>query len=813
MHAFAKQGKSSQQAGSSRPAVPAHSRLGTGHDAMARLQGTIGNQAVRRTLQLSAAEQATAATAPLTQSDGLRISQPGDRSEVEADRVADAVMRMAAGQATPATTSPDGLTPIERASSAGNAEAGTIHREATAAAPSISPEGLSATPSTVGNGGQMLDAGTRAFFEPKLGFDLSAVRVHTDAEAEQSARAVGAKAYTFGHNIVFRRGAYRPASGAGKRLLAHELAHVVQTASSSSARGDTIYRQPDASAQQLAAIDYEIQQLAMIPAIGPMAGLKMMRLAELYQMRASLVGSGGSGGDQSERHQQERTAEAKSTPASPAAKNESSGGDMSLLSEMRQVDIDQMQSSFMFGSQVDQPAASPAPVETGCHADPYARRAGSTACGQKRPDQATRATMNAMAKPPADFSAFEKRERAELDRLNAAYFQWQQTGKFPQSREFSPYEIEKDRIIPVEQRWDIYEKPDPNNLETADFNERFFRSEEEYAAEHQRRYAVYLAAVKACGQSRPSHFVCRDKVMKTYYPGRFGLYDAAATWANADLEVAMPVLREGGPVAGFVFHATHEWLGWSSDRAADAAGLASGLTNLAGAKLQQVAANRNAGQSVAPRDEMTPPPEHVAPAPDLEPVTTTASNAKAVRAADPLAGAVPPGSKSDVSSAEPPTVVRPDGPMRRPPGGGRRAGMTATEKTLTPHTESTPVIEVLPRSTVPMRDFEPAEPGHYIYRKPPSDATQAQILARAGRTTDGRLRDTNTGRALNEGEAVWGHGPDFQFKDMRDMAEKRGWTQQQFDQFFEDPAMWQIEYGPTNSSRVFDRIPRQRPVH
>jgi hypothetical protein len=45
------------------------------------------------------------------------------------------------------------------------------------------------------------------------------------------------------------------------------------------------------------------------------------------------------------------------------------------------------------------------------------------------------------------------------------------------------------------------------------------------------------------------------------------------------------------------------------------------------------------------------------------------------------------------------------------------------------------------------------------------------------------------------------------------MAEKLGWTQEEFDRFFDDPAKWQVEYGPTNSSRVFDRIPRQRPVH
>ena len=151
--------------------------------------------------------------------------------------------------------------------------------------------------------------------------------------------------------------------------------------------------------------------------------------------------------------------------------------------------------------------------------------------------------------------------------------------------------------------------------------------------------------------------------------------------------------------------------------------------------------------------------------------------------------------------------------MRAPPGGGDRAGMASTAKKSTPFKPSTPVVEVLPRGTVPMSAFEPPEPGHYIRRKPPSAPTQAQILARAGRTTDGRLRDANTGRALEDGEAVWGHAPNYQFKEMRDMAEKLKWTQEDFDKFFDDPNKWQVEYGPSNSGRVFDRIPRQRPIH
>src|SRR5438067_216314 len=76
--------------------------------------------------------------------------------------------------------------------------------------------------------GQPLDATTRAFFEPRFGHDFSRVRVHTDARAAESARAVNALAYTLGSNIVLASGQYSPTTLAGKKLLAHELTHVLQ---------------------------------------------------------------------------------------------------------------------------------------------------------------------------------------------------------------------------------------------------------------------------------------------------------------------------------------------------------------------------------------------------------------------------------------------------------------------------------------------------------------------------------------------------------------------------------------------------------
>jgi hypothetical protein len=77
-------------------------------------------------------------------------------------------------------------------------------------------------------GGQPLEPGVRADMEARLGHDFGDVRVHHDARAEESARAVNAHAYTVGPNIVFQRDRYDPSSEAGRVTLAHELTHVVQ---------------------------------------------------------------------------------------------------------------------------------------------------------------------------------------------------------------------------------------------------------------------------------------------------------------------------------------------------------------------------------------------------------------------------------------------------------------------------------------------------------------------------------------------------------------------------------------------------------
>lgn len=76
--------------------------------------------------------------------------------------------------------------------------------------------------------GQPLDPTARDFFEPRFGQDFSGVRVHTDAKAAASAQAISALAYTVGSDLVFGAGQYRPDATDGRKLMAHELTHVVQ---------------------------------------------------------------------------------------------------------------------------------------------------------------------------------------------------------------------------------------------------------------------------------------------------------------------------------------------------------------------------------------------------------------------------------------------------------------------------------------------------------------------------------------------------------------------------------------------------------
>jgi len=117
----------------------------------------------------------------------------------------------------------------------------SVHGEAqTSSAPAI-------VNSVLNSAGQPLATETRAFMEPRFGHDFSHVRIHVDQKAAESARAVNALAYTVGSDVVFRESQYAPHTSEGRRLLAHELTHVVQQRGQSmrSAHGVTLDDSPE----------------------------------------------------------------------------------------------------------------------------------------------------------------------------------------------------------------------------------------------------------------------------------------------------------------------------------------------------------------------------------------------------------------------------------------------------------------------------------------------------------------------------------------------------------------------------------------
>lgn len=182
-------------------------------DEMAGPQRSFGNQATLRALGLWH-------TTPIAVQPKLAIGSTADPLEREADSVAERVMRMPDGDCPPS----DAPVQVSRKCENCDEEEHRLQRSPGTGG------GLNTAPGIVhdvlSSPGRPLDAGTRAFFEPRFGRDFSGVRVHDDAQARSSASAVGAKAYTVGRQIVF--GAEQ--SPADLPLLAHELAHVVQQA-------------------------------------------------------------------------------------------------------------------------------------------------------------------------------------------------------------------------------------------------------------------------------------------------------------------------------------------------------------------------------------------------------------------------------------------------------------------------------------------------------------------------------------------------------------------------------------------------------
>lgn len=170
----------------------------------------------------------------------LNISQPSDAAEIEADAIADRVMRIpAADNAThrgleslQTRGNLDASADIHRKCSVCEEDEDTaVQRKALPSAGGAAPQSPDHVRNVISSGGRALDLQTRNFFESRFGYDFSGVRIHTGLAAENSARAINARAYSFGTDVVFDRDEYRPECESGRHLLAHELAHVARQGS------------------------------------------------------------------------------------------------------------------------------------------------------------------------------------------------------------------------------------------------------------------------------------------------------------------------------------------------------------------------------------------------------------------------------------------------------------------------------------------------------------------------------------------------------------------------------------------------------
>src|SRR5688572_4081773 len=159
----------------------------------------------------------------------LVISSPDDPLESEADRVAGSIVGSSDAVSSPSIAPGHAGGPAQlQREDIPVEEATLLQPKSLSGSQSANMENVESGVQRLQGRGEPLGEDTRTFFEPRFSADLSGVCIHADGEASSLARAVNARAFTLGHNIVFANGQYAPETQAGKMLLAHELTHTVQ---------------------------------------------------------------------------------------------------------------------------------------------------------------------------------------------------------------------------------------------------------------------------------------------------------------------------------------------------------------------------------------------------------------------------------------------------------------------------------------------------------------------------------------------------------------------------------------------------------
>lgn len=157
----------------------------------------------------------------------LTINQPNDAYEQEADNTADRIMRTEVKSNEHSFFKSAGISSVQR-KCAHCEEEEKIQRKEFREDKIQSGNNFESYAGNLNSGGKAISKNVRDFFEPRFGYDFSDVKIHSDSSAVKSAQSINALAYTSGNNIVFNENQYSPDTYGGKKLLAHELTHVIQ---------------------------------------------------------------------------------------------------------------------------------------------------------------------------------------------------------------------------------------------------------------------------------------------------------------------------------------------------------------------------------------------------------------------------------------------------------------------------------------------------------------------------------------------------------------------------------------------------------
>ena len=162
----------------------------------------------------------------------LTINQPNDIYEQEADAMAERVMRMPMNDQSFFSAKQIPVPGLLRKCNECEGEEKKLQRQQNSNDEGVASHELEDYIGNLNTSGKSLPDSVKSFFEPRFGSDFSDVRIHTDSAAAKSAQSINALAYTSRNNIVFNHNQFSPETESGKKLMAHELTHVLQQGNS-----------------------------------------------------------------------------------------------------------------------------------------------------------------------------------------------------------------------------------------------------------------------------------------------------------------------------------------------------------------------------------------------------------------------------------------------------------------------------------------------------------------------------------------------------------------------------------------------------